>query len=42
VQEELVDMVKIYNPIPQEAHQVYTETILREYSLFCQKKEERA
>lgn len=36
---ELFETVKVYNPIPEGAESVYKETILGEYTAFCQKKE---
>jgi uncharacterized metal-binding protein len=32
---ELLDTVKIYNPIPPGSEAVYAEALLREYSVFC-------
>jgi uncharacterized metal-binding protein len=32
---ELLDTVKIYNPIPTAAEEAYLETLLREYTAFC-------
>jgi len=32
---ELLDTVKIYNPIPHGSEAAYAETLLREYSAFC-------
>jgi uncharacterized metal-binding protein len=37
--QELVDTVKIYNPIPGEAEQSYSSAILNAYADYCQKKE---
>ncbi|MGB5843959.1 MAG: putative zinc-binding protein [Anaerolineales bacterium] len=37
--DELFDMVKIYNPIPDGSDKTYTEILLREYSNFCHKEE---
>jgi uncharacterized metal-binding protein len=36
---ELFETVKIYNPIPSGAEEVYTEMILKEYTDYCQNKE---
>jgi uncharacterized metal-binding protein len=36
---ELLEVVKIYNPIPREEEQDYTEALLREYAAFCEKQE---
>ena len=37
---ELMQTVRIYNPIPDEQEAAYTEAIVREYTAFCEKKEE--
>jgi uncharacterized metal-binding protein len=39
VEQELVDTVKIYNPIPGEAEQSYSSAISNAYADYCQKKE---
>jgi hypothetical protein len=36
---ELLDMVKIYNPIPAGAEEIYSAILLREYTAFCAEKE---
>lgn len=36
---ELLEMVRIYNPIPAGAEQAYAGTLLREYAAFCDEKE---
>ncbi len=36
---ELFEMVKIYNPIPEGTDKSYTDILLREYSDFCHKEE---
>jgi len=36
---ELLDMVKIYNPIPPGSEDAYADALLREYSAFCAKPE---
>jgi uncharacterized metal-binding protein len=39
VARELLETVKVYNPIPEGAESVYKETILGEYAAFCRNKE---
>ncbi len=39
VAQELFETVKVYNPVPEGAEGAYTQTILGEYSAYCQKKE---
>jgi uncharacterized metal-binding protein len=39
VARELLDTVKIYNPIPQGAEDAYATAILREYSAYCRKEQ---
>ncbi len=36
---ELLDTVKIYNPIPPEAEEVYSQALLREFGAYCAEKE---
>jgi hypothetical protein len=36
---ELMQTVRIYNPIPDEQEAAYTEAIVREYTAFCEKEE---
>lgn len=36
---ELLDMVKIYNPVPAADEEAYTAALAREYSVFCEKQE---
>jgi uncharacterized metal-binding protein len=36
---ELLDTVKVYNPLPAEADKKYREALDREYSAFCAKRE---
>jgi hypothetical protein len=36
---ELLDTVKIYNPIPAGAEATYTSVLLREYAAYCSAKE---
>jgi len=36
---ELLEMVKIYNSIPEDADKIYSHTLLCEYSNFCHKEE---
>ena len=36
---ELLDTVKIYNPIPAEAEAVYSEALLREFGALLREKE---
>jgi uncharacterized metal-binding protein len=38
-QQELLEMVRIYNPIPDGADESYAEALLREYQTFCQQQE---
>ena len=38
-EQELLEMVRIYNPIPVGADEIYTESLLREYQAFYQKQE---
>jgi len=35
---ELMETVKIYNPIPAEQEAAYTEAVMREYAAFCREK----
>ena len=35
---ELLDTVKVYNPIPAEAEDAYAAALLREYAAFCAKQ----
>ena len=35
---ELMQTVKIYNPIPDGQEAAYTEAVMREYAAFCQEK----
>lgn len=37
--QELLDMVKIYNPVPREEEEAYKEALLREYAAFCEQQE---
>ena len=37
--QELLDVVKIYNPVPREEEAAYMEALLREYAVFCEKQE---
>jgi uncharacterized metal-binding protein len=39
---ELLDTVKIYNPVPSGAEETYAETLLREYAAYCSEKEPAA
>ena len=39
VARELLETVKVYNPIPEGAESAYKETILGEYTAYCQNKE---
>jgi len=39
---ELLDTVKIYNPIPSGAEETYSEMLLREYDAYCLEKEPAA
>jgi uncharacterized metal-binding protein len=36
---KLLDMVKIYNPIPAASEKIYSEILLGEYAVFCLEKE---
>ena len=36
---ELLETVKVYNPIPEDAESAYREVILSEYAAYCQEKE---
>ena len=36
---ELLETVRIYNPIPPGAEDVYSAALLREYKLFCERQE---
>lgn len=36
---ELLEMVKIYNPIPNSAEEVFSAALLREYEAFCHQQE---
>jgi hypothetical protein len=36
---ELMQTVKIYNPIPDEQEAAYAEAIMREYAAFCEEQE---
>jgi uncharacterized metal-binding protein len=36
---QLLDMVRLYNPIPDEAATDYEAALLREFDLYCQQKE---
>jgi uncharacterized metal-binding protein len=36
---ELLEAVRVYNPIPSGAEEAYANTILREYAAFCTEKE---
>jgi uncharacterized metal-binding protein len=38
-QNELLDIVKIYNPIPVESESSYAKTLMDEYAAFCAQKE---
>ena len=40
--DELLETVKVYNPIPAEAEEVYAAALLREYVAFCAKQEVQA
>jgi len=35
---ELMETVKVYNPIPDGQEAAYTEAVMREYAAFCQEK----
>jgi uncharacterized metal-binding protein len=37
--QELLDVVKIYNPVPPEEEAAYREALLREYAAFCARQE---
>ncbi len=37
--QELLDTVKIYNPIPVGAEEIYSKTLLREFAVYCVEKE---
>ena len=39
VLKELIDTVKVYNPIPESEESEYAAAILQEYSLYCRKEE---
>jgi hypothetical protein len=39
---ELLEMVRIYNPVPEGADEAYTFALLREYHAFCQQQESSA
>ena len=36
---ELLETVKIYNPIPAGSEETYAETLLHEYAIYCAEKE---
>lgn len=36
---ELLELVKVYNPIPQGAEGAYAQTLLKEFSAYCSEKE---
>lgn len=36
---ELLETVKVYNPVPPGAEETYVETLLREYTAYCGQKE---
>lgn len=36
---ELLEVVKIYNPIPDDEEEAYKEALSREYAAFCEKQE---
>jgi hypothetical protein len=36
---ELLETVRIYNPIPDGAEEIYTAALLREYQTFCNQQE---
>ena len=42
VARELLDNVKIYNPVPADAETRYAEVLVREYAAFCAREEVRA
>ena len=39
IAQELLDTVKIYNPVPVGAEETYSETLLREFAVYCTEKE---
>ena len=39
IKQELLETVKVYNPIPAGAEKTYAESILHEYTVFCNGKE---
>jgi uncharacterized metal-binding protein len=41
-QQELLETVRIYNPIPDSAEKTYAAALLREYQAFCQQQEASA
>ena len=36
--DELLETVKIYNPVPEEAEANYREALLREYAAYCEQE----
>jgi uncharacterized metal-binding protein len=38
IRRELLESVKVYNPIPAEAEEAYAAALLREYAVFCGKQ----
>ena len=36
---ELLEMVKIYNPVPSDAEEAYAEMLLREFAAYCREKD---
>jgi hypothetical protein len=36
---ELLETVKIYNPVPTDEESAYAAALAREYSAYCEKKE---
>jgi hypothetical protein len=38
-QQELLELVKIYNPIPEGTEEIYASVLQREYQAFCQQQE---
>lgn len=36
---EMLEMVKVYNPVPHGVEKAYAEALLREYSAYCNQKE---
>lgn len=42
IRRELLESVKVYNPIPAEAEEAYAAALLREYAVFCGKQEVQA